>query len=121
LQGFRVFGLYLKAFKLPKLGVGITIKALVCGLLPRPMLIHERHRPGGKGVVLDALIVLFIVQLVQVARNLPVLCPGQFHGIRKDMVAAMLLVVTPCVVWGGVADENVTLSKAVRPGRAGKP
>ena len=114
-------GLYLEAFKLPKLGVGITVKASVCGLLPRPMLIHKRHRPGCKGIILDALIVLFIVQLIQVALDLPALCPGQLHGIRKNRVAALLLVVTPCIVRGGIADENVTLPETVRPGRAGKP
>lgn len=85
------------------------------------MLIHERHRPGGKGIVLDALIVLFIVQLVQVALDLPVLRPGQLHGIRKDMVAGLPFIETPCIVRCGVADENVALPEAVCPGRAGKP
>ena len=80
------------------------------------MLINKRYRPGGKGIVLDTLIVFSIVQLIQVALDLPTFCPGQLHGIRKDR----LLIVTPCIVRDGVADENVTLPKSVRPRWTGK-
>ena len=121
MQGFRVFRLYFKAFKLSKLGVGITVKASVCWLLPRPLLINKRYCPRVNRVILDALIMLFIVQLIQVALDLPALYPGQLHGISKDKVAGLLLVETPCVIRCGVLDENVTLPEAVSPGRAGKP
>ena len=80
LPGLR---LYFKIFKLPKLGVGIAIKMLLGWLLPRPMLINKRHRPSVNSIVFDALIVFFIVQLIEIARDLPVLSPGQLHGVSR--------------------------------------
>ena len=97
-QGFRVVRLRFKAFKLPKLRVGVAVKILSGGYAALPMLINKRVIIGRDRLFYHAPEVLLIVKLIEVAFELPVLFPGQLHQIGKDGIAGLLPVKPPCVV-----------------------
>ena len=97
-QGFRVVRLRFKAFKLPKLRVGVAVKILSGGLCPFPMLINQRVIIGRDRLFYHAPEVLPVIKLVKVPFELPVLFPGQLHQIGKDNIAGLLPVKPPCVV-----------------------
>src|SRR5699024_8300353 len=76
-QGFRVIRLRFKAFKLPKLRVGVAVKILSGGYAALPMLINKRVIIGRDGLFYHAPEVLLIVKLIEVAFELPALFPSQ--------------------------------------------
>ena len=81
MQRVRVVWYGFKAFKLPKLIIGIAVEKLSGGYLPFPMLINQLHRIGGQLLFLDALIVFSVVQFVQIALDFPALRSRQLDCI----------------------------------------
>ena len=81
-----------------KPGVGGSVEKLPRGLLPVPVGIGQAHHIGGNGLFLDALVVLRVVQLKEIAPDFPALHACKLNGIGQNPVAGLLLMETPGIV-----------------------